>query len=669
MKKYVFLLVCLIGITSCTDHKDLYNPDNESEQKKEEYDKNFPVTDVDPNQDWNSFTTAKVSVTVYEDWGETYTVKVYTANPLDKNSGAMLLAKGDVKNGGTFTADVELPKGLMGVYAARINSVGEWLVKYSTINNGSASITFGSMTRGRNVVQSRGLNLDDVKQNSPYSESEIESYLNSAIELKNGKLDNLVGDYKVTSDYILPSEIHSENSHALVIIEEGVTLTTSRVGRGVTIIVMGTLNVTDNCQFTETSKIVVFPKGRITGDYLNMTNGNDASFYNAGTVKLGTLIVNGGAFYNCGDINVGYLQNSGGGGKIVNNGYLNAERVALQGTDIFVLCHTVFGTFNTEGAGIGFQNCYIADNAYLEVKKELIGNSSQIYLGDRSILYIGQYTYNNSKINGPSDSNEKAYIKIDGVTSWWGNGSSSGYYTIDVNYSSLDDWAKGVFEHDVLGHGTSLERHFAEAKLELKVPAQGECSGKVVINGKDDEDVINAATYAFEDLGSVGDYDFNDVVFKVSHLSGSTEATVELLAAGGTLKTAVKYNNEVLWSEVHEAFGASTNTMINTGKGSGTKIPDIKTITVPADALFKDLNFSIVVTDAKDETKTSSVVSTPTVGGAPQCLCIPAIWKWPKENVSIVKAYNTESHSFGDWAGNVNQANDWYEHPVAGQVF
>ena len=47
---------------------------------------------------------------------------------------------------------------------------------------------------------------------------------------------------------------------------------------------------------------------------------------------------------------------------------------------------------------------------------------------------------------------------------------------------------------------------------------------------------------AFEDLGSTGDYDFNDAVFKVSHVAGSNQLTVTPLAAGGTYSIEVRWN-------------------------------------------------------------------------------------------------------------------------------
>ena len=73
------------------------------------------------------------------------------------------------------------------------------------------------------------------------------------------------------------------------------------------------------------------------------------------------------------------------------------------------------------------------------------------------------------------------------------------------------------------------------------------------------------------------DWDFNDVVFGVNYNDAGTGATCTLLAAGGTLplriakKGDANLDNDGDWVEVHELFGVSTTTMVNTG-GISTEI-------------------------------------------------------------------------------------------------
>lgn len=687
MKKGILLLACLIGMISCSDHKDVFNPNAEAEKKKEEFDKNFPVTDIDPGQDWNNFRSVEVQAVVNEIAGETYTVKIYTENPLNVNSGAMLLAKKDVKNGETYTCNVELGKGISGVYVARIDSKGACLVKFASVRNGVASAAFGAGTRSARSVQAGSVNLDGVIETSPYSEAEIRKLLDQAVELKADPSPwALQRDcYKITSDYSLTQPIAGAglqwpaSKEPLIIVSEGVTLKTKgyQIGVGCTIVVLGTIEVAENTEF-QNSKLVVFPQGKVEGTSLDFTNAGDRlAFYNAGTVNLkGTLTVNGQRFYNCGNVIVNaYSSTTPATARLVNNGHFYAADMALDNTDLYALCYTHIGTFSSE-----FKNCYVADNTYLQVDNKLYsGASSNIYLGKNSQLSTGTYYYNATKIIAPNAQSEQAYIKIGVISSehgdgtWWLGGQSTGYYTIDIDYSSWawkDSYSKTSFEKEVLGHGTDLESNFTSASFEIIPPLrQDDCSGDVTIDGgQPNEDKVNCAYYAFEDLGAVGDYDFNDVVLKVSRLSGESQATVELVAAGGTLATAVEYGSEVLWEEVHKAFGVDLSGMVNTGRGSAVQTPVAKTISVPSNASFNDLKFTIKVI-YNNGSSMNTVESVPSKGNAPQCLCISGDWKWPRENVSITQAYATEGHSFEEWAQNSNNATDWYKYPVTGKVF
>ena len=45
--------------------------------------------------------------------------------------------------------------------------------------------------------------------------------------------------------------------------------------------------------------------------------------------------------------------------------------------------------------------------------------------------------------------------------------------------------------------------------------------------------------YAYEDLGSIGDFDFNDVVLRVSAPAIDGTGEIQLCAAGGTMPTTV----------------------------------------------------------------------------------------------------------------------------------
>lgn len=167
---------------------------------------------------------------------------------------------------------------------------------------------------------------------------------------------------------------------------------------------------------------------------------------------------------------------------------------------------------------------------------------------------------------------------------------------------------------------------------------------------------------ACEDLGAIGDFDFNDVVFSIQHASGSGKAKVTPLAAGGTLPIYIRYNGNQIGSEVHEMFGKPVNEMVNTQTGRYEATAQSVEIDVNADLTMSSGNmggFSILVQGISGG-QAEAVVAAPTAGSAPQMICVPTGWAWPKERESIVNSYK----GFGEWGANYQTSTDWYENPT-----
>lgn len=183
-------------------------------------------------------------------------------------------------------------------------------------------------------------------------------------------------------------------------------------------------------------------------------------------------------------------------------------------------------------------------------------------------------------------------------------------------------------------------------------------------------DEENSWILACEDLGEVADYDFNDVVFSVSHVVGSTEATVKFLACGGTLLNDVWWidkddvNNKVNLGEIHNIFGIKRTTMVNTisGPGGERKAPVSKKITVPEDFSMADDNMGGFCIIREDNFGT---IAAPGLGSVPYMICVPADWRWPEEFISIVHAYPT----FSTWCNDHTKAKNWYENFVEEYIY
>lgn len=135
-----------------------------------------------------------------------------------------------------------------------------------------------------------------------------------------------------------------------------------------------------------------------------------------------------------------------------------------------------------------------------------------------------------------------------------------------------------------------------------------------------------------EDLGEIGDFDFNDVVFDMEIVKTNVwdnngvqqcYANITLLAAGGTLPLYI--GNK----EVHEAFGVATDVMVNTGMGE-TKNP----VTFRLDNCDSPDEIQITVRDGSKE----YVLDTNT-GEAPKKICVAPYFEWPAERQNIKDKY------------------------------
>lgn len=171
--------------------------------------------------------------------------------------------------------------------------------------------------------------------------------------------------------------------------------------------------------------------------------------------------------------------------------------------------------------------------------------------------------------------------------------------------------------------------------------------------------------YAFEDLGTTDDFDFNDVIIRVSAADENDVCTVELVAAGGTLPAQLKYNGINVGSEVHAAFGESSSVMVNTNSVNHD-FTTLGTLTLANGETPGNLTFVLAVTG--NDGSTRQITSAATPGAAPLYVIVSGDkdgkWFWPKERTNINVAYS----QFGEWGANIQSNATWYANPVAGNV-
>ena len=181
---------------------------------------------------------------------------------------------------------------------------------------------------------------------------------------------------------------------------------------------------------------------------------------------------------------------------------------------------------------------------------------------------------------------------------------------------------------------------------------------------------------ACEDLGSTDDYDFNDIVFGVTHKAGETTATITPLAAGGVYRAEIYYYDKLI-GEIHELLGHSVKEdgkypMINTG-GTKDNGKTVKTITVPNDFTMSEnmggFNIKVTIPQAEGEEATglgeqAVRIWGTTKGNAPQMFMLEGTWKWPKEKQNIENSYP----NFAKWNSN-HQYYDWVNDSDSGLVW
>ena len=165
-------------------------------------------------------------------------------------------------------------------------------------------------------------------------------------------------------------------------------------------------------------------------------------------------------------------------------------------------------------------------------------------------------------------------------------------------------------------------------------------------------------TIICEDLGSIGDFDYNDAVFDVTIYSDQdgNHAKITLKAAGGTLKLTV--GNQ----EIHEAllkgktYENGSYPMINTG--AGVTADPVEIIYHFPDNVKNNFinNIPVVVTYKDGSTKTLEA----TKGQAPEKIAVLKGFECPSEKQNIKSKYSHFKDYVADTTGEWN-APKWYE--------
>lgn len=721
MKRSLFKGMLCAGIMGAVlggcQTEDLYNPEKTIQQYEDAWENTFGR--IDPQQTWNLAKQVTANIELNEDALTEYTLKLYSDNPLYSEQ-AFLMAQAKVATDAQGKADASIrfdaPSYLQDLYVARVDKHNRRVVKVSHISGNAVDITFGTTK-----ASTKAMELDELPTTKcPYTEEDVNKLIEEGYDLKNGvyfsqwkrdvdeicniqRIDNntnhsltavvsteindllylesygytkVEGSSKPEGDWIAP--ITEVGILKLVIAEGGVySIDQKNKIANLDVIVAngGTLCIKSMLQMNDNARIIVMPGGKVIDENIagdNITINHDAQtalIYNDGTMDINKIQINYATFYNApngimkmeeislqtrnydciltnwGRIDVDRIIGNGNQGTI-NNGCLLRSKEKIQ-----VLCINQAPNTAIECEYIDFQDLTLRENSILRANNlrtnlthiQFVGTGNPALISTQNVEYVNVGSF---EISG------NIYMEVN-------------TYSDNKEGNEYDGYWKAITDAITKGNAPGLSK-VGEAPVNIPGSENGdECTGKGNTPTTEPEvkpDTPQSWILACEDLGAMDDFDFNDVVFSVSHVEGSNQVTVTPLAAGGILEAEIMYNGQS-YGEIHSLLGASATTFVNTENGiTHTATP----ITINVDENFsitQDMGgFSVKVID--EEGNANTEITAPGQGEAPQMICVPGTWQWPVERTSISVAYP----DFGEWGANYGTNNDWCNNPVDGKV-
>lgn len=620
MKNLLFKAAVCTGVaglmlTGCQS-EDLYNSNAPLEQYENAWEQTFG--EIDPNQTWNTARQVTASVNTVE--GD-YDVQIYTANPVSGH--AKLVAKKTFRQAGNVSFDI--PQALDHVFVVaksngRLVANGYYEINGSAVDLNAATkavtraeacpVTFGEPYQ----VEDKYWDTSYINPNNPYDHNRPVSFTVSYLQDVNQAVTEgdtwKVGEWLDLVGKGAPFEEYKDNLAAWK----------DQLGTTVEYVTGEEGPVELSLNFGATNNRYAF-------GYFYYKEGEDPNKavryvlldqYN----PVNFIKMNGSALAS--DMILGNIE------------YIDKETL-IQGSKIKLVYN---------------------DN----------GTPTYTFPKDLHIVFF--VNKSNSQINSP----DEMWNSIQQENGYSPFLSKDGIHTCAVTYRYGDQLIMGIED------GTDWDMNdllfFVSGTFENEgdidnigpdpTPDPGEGGEEGGEGGEeeqpDPQPEAQSWIIACEDLGDTDDFDFNDIVLSISHVGGTTEATITPLAAGGTLEATI-YNNGQAVGEIHKLLGVATNEFANTENGI-TKTAEPITISVAEDFSVTDNMGGFTIHIVGRDGKTSTTLSAPGRGEAPQMICVPGDWQWPMERTNISTAYP----GFGEWGANYNTNNEWYKSPVSDEV-
>lgn len=646
MKRGISILLFAILFFGCMKHESLLDEG----KGREEAEKNFPVKNIHPDQNWVMATARTLNVTVNEKTGKTYVIKVFNDNPFNTESDVRLLAQKEVKDGQSATIRFDAPTILERVYVMR--QAGEdYVVRLSDMKNELFSVTFGE-------IESRS-----VRAGSAVPTVNISKYATFDGNAKRVTDEETLKKLHKGAWYI-DSEIECKGDMSL---GPETYLYIKNEGR---LIVSKDLKIQGTDSFIsvlEGGTLIIKEDFILNGD--EGKNGSTA-FYNAGTVMIiNDIELKKGLWINAGS----FVSNDF---KVEQEGIAyNMATAQVDDAEVDKGLWINEGTFTANEFEVDeraevWNRCRLIitgeddDNKKDKKDDEVFSLSKSVFNNEGYVHVIeGNAEWEESVINliGDAVFNIAGKLEIDEDAEIWAEGKKTlilaGKVELDgdVYVSGTINICPGEpLDDDEFPDGINITSN--------TITDTGECTVYTAVNPVPNIPLA-VTTYGFEDtVDGTTDYDFNDVVLQVS-TPVDNKITVTLVAAGATNPIRVQYsldagetykdlsfNGE---SEVHAAFCKAVTEMINTSrpiKNPDSSFPSGKIENVPESFSFIDNGRIRILVNGE-----TTIDSYTTKQGIPYALSVPIAWEYPTERVRIDQVYT----GFGPWGENMTNK-DWY---------
>lgn len=681
---------------------------------------------VDTQQDWSTSTGLSVKISV--DYGNDMDYRVFilpTQAIYDASSTYLGMAR--LKSGESKTITVCRPAHNALLYAACFDSSGHAVCKAFPAKADGSEVIFSGKQADANAQSTGGMDerwsvpimqMPDLSDYTTGPFVEVSS-MESEPEGNNRLLLSITNDYTgylpslgirgnmglyVSGTWTLSFNQRVANGNVLVvgnggkvIIPEGMTLSATSSANG------------------ESGQIYVLPGGEITGDgTLEYNTGSGTCSFNAGIIKTKDILLNGCGLYNSGTLgsqmsistSVTCEAKDGTQGELINRGgawlqQINGNNFSLKNAANMIIDNELKLS----------ESSRFDDWSYTQCPSLVLSGSAQgdkvVCMGNGAIIETTDITIDNFGVWGPTGSNfsANALLKVDNCNGCVTTDGKAGTYLLDHVELILPESFSVDYDLDHLTDNNRLFYYWlnaCEGKLindnnyrwaqvgnkdalvwndEISADACGDVSRQTCTYGTSPsynttylpktasvEPEPNGMYYAFETIeGSLKDYDYNDVVLRVSvpvdNGDGNYVSNVLVMCVGNSMKTNILYNGADFGEEVHKVIGVDTSKSANVSSISRvfSKLGEIS---------FPDGNTRIDQLRFSVRTEDNGTVRIQETGETPLYFVINGSsdrrWFWPIEGINIGVAYP----QFCNWASNMQTALYWYagSNAAAGKV-